>query len=218
MISFSRITAAFITAAFITAAPASASPDVSALNVLATLSVHAADPMTGYSRDQFGPAWTDNNDDALGHNHCDTRDDILARDLTDVVRDGNCTVASGVLNDPYTGKTIDFQRGPDTSTRIQIDHIVALGNAWITGAQKLSPQDRVNLANNPRNLLAVDGPANNNKRDHDASEWLPPNVAFRCAYVADQILVKSVYHLWVTAPEKQAMTQALSSCPEGTSS
>lgn len=208
-----RIAAVILLAAAIIAAPTTAAaPDTSAL---ATLTVHDPDPMTGYSRDQFGPAWTDNNDDTLGHNHCDTRDDILARDLTDVVREGNCTVVSGLLHDPYTGQTIPFQRGPDTSTRIQIDHIVALGNAWITGAQQLSPQQRVDLANDPRNLLAVDGPANNNKRDKDASQWLPPNTAFRCAYVADQALVKSVYHLWVTPAEKDAMTATLADCAVG---
>ena len=210
-----RFGIAVLVAAVVGAPPAAAAPDTSALSVLATLAVQAADPMTGYSRDQFGPAWTDNNDDVLGHNGCDTRDDILARDLIDVVRDGSCTVISGVLHDPYTGQTIQFQRGRDTSTAVQIDHVVALGNAWISGAQHLSPQQRVDLANDPRNLLAVDGPANNNKRDHNAAEWLPPNAAFRCTYVADQINVKSIYTLWVTPEEKTAMTEILSSCPEG---
>lgn len=196
-----------------TLAPAAdARPDVDALGALEALPVHGADPMTGYSREQFGPAWTDNNDDALGHNGCDTRDDILARDLDQVMRAGGCTVVSGVLHDPYTGQTIQFQRGSSTSSRVQIDHLVALGNAWITGAQQLAPRERVDLANDPRNLLAVDGPANNAKRDHDASAWLPPNPGFRCAYVAAQILVKTIYRLWVTPPEKQAMAQTLSDC------
>ncbi|OIN79359.1 HNH endonuclease family protein [Mycobacterium malmoense] len=208
-----RATAAIlVAAAMIAAPPAHASPDLAALRVLAALPVRAADPMTGYSRGQFGPAWTDNNDAAFGHNGCDTRDDILARDLVDLVREGRCTVVSGLLHDPYTGKSIHFQRGRDTSTRVQIDHLVALGDAWITGAQQLSPPQRVDLANDPRNLLAVDGPANESKHDDDASQWLPPNTAFRCTYVADQIAVKTAYHLWITPAEKHAMIAVLSNC------
>lgn len=206
-----RLLTAVMIAAGLLAAPVHASPDRIALRILAALPVHEPDPMTGYSRDQFGPAWTDNNDDEYGRNHCDTRDDILARDLTHVVRDGACTVISGILVDPYTGKVIDFQRGT-ASSLVQIDHLVALGNAWTTGAQQLSSRERVNLANDPRNLLAVDGAANNQKRDHNAAEWLPSNEFFRCTYVADQILVKTSYHLWVTTSEKQAMTAVLKSC------
>lgn len=199
--------------AAITCAPAHASPDVSALNVLGTLTVAPAAPMTGYDRlGEFGPPWTDDNDDALGHNGCDTRDDILARDLRDVVRDGGCKVVSGQLDDPYTGKVIDFRRGPQSSL-VQIDHLVALGNAWITGAQQLSQRDRINLANDPRNLLAVDGHANNIKRDHDAAGWLPDNAAFRCTYVGDQVLVKQVYHLWVTQAEHDSIQAVLQDCP-----
>ncbi|MCV7100964.1 HNH endonuclease family protein [Mycobacterium palustre] len=207
-----RLSAALIVAAGITAAPAHAAPDPVALRILDALPVHDPAPMTGYSRDQFGAAWTDNNDDELGRNHCDTRDDILARDLTGVVRQGNCTVISGTLIDPYTARVIHFQRGPDSSA-VQIDHIVALGNAWITGAQQLPAQRRIDLANDPHNLLAVDGQANNAKRDKDASQWLPPNTSFRCTYVADQILVKTAYHLWITVAEKRAMTTILNQCP-----
>lgn len=191
--------------ALVTAVPAGADPAVTGLAVRAPMS------MDGYTRAQFGPAWTDDNDDALGHNGCDTRDDILARDLTGVLRHG-CTVISGVLHDPYTGKTIHFQRGRATSWHVQIDHIVALGDAWRTGAQLLTERQRVDLANDPRNLLAVDGPANAAKGDRDAAHWLPPNSHFRCAYVTDQIAVKNAYHLWVTADEKAAMSTVLSQC------
>jgi Protein of unknown function (DUF1524) len=192
-------------------APASASPDVSSLNVLAVLPIQSSLPMVGYDRlGEFGPSWTDNNDDEFGHNGCSTRDDILARDLHNVVRQG-CVVESGVLDDPYTGKVINFQRGPQSSL-VQIDHLVALGDAWITGAQTLSQHDRINLANDPRNLLAVDGHANNIKRDHDASGWLPTNEHFRCTYVSDQITVKTLYHLWVTPAEHDAMQAVLEDC------
>lgn len=187
----------------------SARADVVALD---SLPVHPSASMDGYSRDQFGRAWTDDNDDELGHNHCDTRDDILARDLTDVVRQGSCVVMWGVLDDPYTGRVIVFHHGPKTSAQIQIDHVVPLADAWRTGAQQLTPEIRTNLANDPRNLLAVEGRANTVKSDQDASQWLPPNSAFHCTYVDKQISIKAAYHLWVTPEEKDAMRKVLSSC------
>lgn len=183
--------------------------DVTALDALP---VHEPDSMDGYSREQFGPAWTDDNGVALGHNHCDTRDDILARDMTDVVRGGDCTVIWGVLHDPYTGRVIVFHRSPATSTQIQIDHIVPLADAWRTGAQQLTAQQRINLANDPGNLLAVEGRANTVKSDQDASQWLPPDRTFHCTYVQKQVAVKATYHLWVTRAEKDAMRKVLSNC------
>ena len=119
---------------------------------------------------------------------------------------------SGTLNDPYTGKVISFVRGVKTSLAVQIDHVVALSNAWSTGAQKLSYASRVQLANDPLELLAVDGPTNESKSDSDAASWLP-RAAYRCAYVARQIAVKRKYHLWVTSSEKAAMASVLSGCP-----
>ena len=138
---------------------------------------------------------------ADGHNGCDTRNDILRRDLTDIViKPGThgCTVASGVLHDPYTNTFITFTRGVTTSAAVQIDHVVALGDAWQTGAQQLSLAVRTNMANDPLELLAVSGPTNEQKGDADAASWLPPNKAFRCSYVAIQVAVKIRYHLWVT--------------------
>lgn len=201
-----------LTIALFSATPqANAGPDLLSIQSLDKLPVAAALPMVGYDRvGEFGPPWTDNNDDEFGHNGCSTRDDILARDLHSVFRQG-CTVEYGVLDDPYTGKVINFARGPHSSL-VQIDHLVALGDAWITGAQQLTQQERINLANDPRNLLAVDGHANNIKRDHDASGWLPPNEHFRCTYVSDQITVKTLYHLWVTPAEHDAMRAVLEDC------
>jgi hypothetical protein len=137
------------------------------------------------------------------------------RDLTRVTwRDSpSCTVASGTLKDPYTGKTIYFVRGVKTSLAVQIDHVVALSNAWVTGASVLPAQTKYNIYNDPLNLLAVDGPTNGQKSDSDAASWLPPNKAFRCAYVARQIAVKVKYRLWVTTQEKAAMSAVLKTCP-----
>jgi hypothetical protein len=168
-------------------------------------------PKTGYARDEFGSGWKDPD-----HNGCDTRNDILNRDLTRTThRAGTheCMVMTGSLADPYTGTTIAFQRGQSTSTKVQIDHVVALSNAWQTGAQKLSADDRLLLANDPMNLLAVDGPANASKSDGDAATWLPPTKAYRCSYVARQTAVKLKYGLWMTSAEKSAITRVVKSCP-----
>jgi len=179
--------------------------------VLETLPVKGRAPKTGYSRDQFGPAWAD-----VNRNGCDTRNDILKRDLTDIVYKAgtrNCIVASGTLVDRYSGETINFVRGNVTSMEVQIDHVVALSNAWQTGAFKLSGDQRKALANDPLNLLAVKGRLNSQKGDGDAATWLPPLKSFRCTYVAQQIAVKAKYSLWVVAPEKAAMVSILAKCP-----
>lgn len=182
-----------------------------AVDMLATLPVKGRAPKTGYARTQFGAAWSD-----VDHNGCDTRNDILKRDMTNVTfKSGthDCVVKTGTLNDPYTGKTINFVRGQHTSTAVQIDHVVALSDAWQKGAQQLNADQRLQLANDPYNLLAVDGPANQQKSDSDAASWLPSNKSFRCQYVARQIGVKHKYALWVTQAEKDAMTNVLSGCP-----
>jgi len=184
-----------------------------ALQELDRLPVKGRAPQTGYSREEFGPAWSDNSTAPGSHNGCSTRDDILARDLTDVVRQGPCTVVSGVLHDPYTARTISFTRGVKTSLAVQIDHVVPLSLSWQTGAQQLSAAERLSLANDPLNLVAVDGPTNEAKGDGDAATWLPPNKQIRCGYAQRQIEVKTKYRLWLTPPEKDALRRVLDSCP-----
>ena len=177
---------------------------------LAELPVKGRAPKTGYSRDQFGQAWAD-----VDRNGCDTRNDILRRDLVNKTYKpgtGDCNVLSGDLPDPYTGRNIHFQRGPHSSA-VQIDHVVALSNAWQTGAQKIGSDKRLTFANDPLNLLAVDGPTNEAKGDGDAATWLPANKRFRCSYVARQVAVKKKYHLWVTSAEHDAIAGILSGCP-----
>jgi len=199
-------------------APASRSQaDISAAqasDLLRTLPVKGRASKTGYSRTQFGEAWTDVVTVAGGHNGCDTRNDILQRDLTEVMlrRGSRCVVESGVLSDVYTGRTIRFARGAATSAAVQIDHMVALSDAWQTGAQQLSRTERTNLANDPLNLQAVDGPTNQSKSDGDAATWLPPSKAYRCTYVIRQVQVKSRYHLWVTRAEHDAIAKVLKTC------
>jgi hypothetical protein len=174
--------------------------------VLNQLEVKGRAPKTNYSRAQFGDGWE-------SRQGCDTRNIILHRDLVNTAVDANCKIVSGILHDPYTGKDITFTRGASTSDDVQIDHVVALSDAWQTGAQQLTHEERVNLANDPLELLAVDGPANQQKSDGDSATWLPPNKAFRCQYVARQIAVKKKYHLWVKSAEKDAIIRVLSVCP-----
>ena len=162
----------------------------------------------GYDRDSFGFRQTD--DDGNG---CDVREDVLARDLTDVRYQQGCKVQSGTLADPYTGKTIRFVRGARTSSAVQIDHVVALENAWQSGASAWDRTKRIRFGNDMYNLLAVDGPANQEKGSASAAYWLPTNGAYRCDYVARQIGVKAKYGLTVTTKEKRAMLSVLHGCP-----
>ena len=189
-------------------ADSGATADRTAAEVLATLPVKGRAPKTGYDRDEFGQRWLD-----VDRNGCDTRNDILARDLTDMTRSGPCTVVTGILADPFTGATIPFVRGQDTSALVQIDHVVSLSDAWQKGAQQLTPDQRASFANDPLNLLAVDGSSNAQKGDGDAASWLPKNRDFRCAYVARQVSVKAAYRLWVTQAEHDAIANVLASCP-----
>ncbi len=182
-----------------------------ASEALKTLEIKGRAPKTGYTRAQFGDGW----EIRAG---CDTRNRILARDMTNVVYAPTtqpvvCEVQAGTLNDPYTGKMIQFTRGAATSAAVQIDHVVALSDAWQKGAQALSPAQRIQLANDPLELLAVDGPANQTKSDGDAATWLPSNKAFRCSYVARQVAVKKKYNLWVTRSEYDAIANVLNECP-----
>jgi uncharacterized protein DUF1524 len=192
-------------------ATAGTAPTGDAAAALATLAVKGRAPKTGYSRDQFGAAWSDTD-----HNGCDQRNDVLARDMTgETFKPGthDCVVLTGQLADPYTGKVIAFKRGQETSDDVQIDHVVALSDAWQKGAQQLDAPTRLLLGNDPLNLMAVDGPTNQSKGDGDAATWLPPVRSYRCTYVARQVAVKAKYKLWVTQAEHDAMNGILAGCP-----
>ncbi|WP_258375072.1 excalibur calcium-binding domain-containing protein [Curtobacterium sp. MCSS17_006] len=162
----------------------------------------------GYEREAFGVAWAD-----VDGNGCDTRDDVLARDLTDTVLDGTCEVTSGTLVSPYTAVSMHFMRGWETSAEVQIDHVVPLANAWRTGAYAWTAAQREAFANDPVNLFAVDGPSNQQKSDGDAATWLPANKSFRCAYVAHQVAVKAKYELSLAPAEHDAIARILATCP-----
>ncbi len=177
-----------------------------ALAAVARLTVKGRAPRTGYSRDAFGQAWFDTN-----RNGCDTRNDILRRDLVHKDMKNWCKVLAGTRNpDPYTGKKIRFVIGG--ASEIDIDHVVALSDAWQKGAAAWPAGKRLAFANDPLALLAVDAGANRSKGDGDAATWLPPNKAYRCTYVARQVAVKLKYHVWVTSAERDAMVRVLSRC------
>ncbi|MFW0119143.1 GmrSD restriction endonuclease domain-containing protein [Rothia sp. P5764] len=181
-----------------------------ALDLLNTLEVKGRAEKTGYDRALFGQSWADTD-----RNGCDTRNDILRRDLIEIkVKPGTngCKVLSGVLKDPYTGKTINFTQGKDSSNTVQIDHVVSLSDSWQTGAKDWDSVKREKFANDPANLLAVDGPANEQKGDSDAASWLPANKDYRCTYISKQIDIKAKYGLWVKQAEKDAMIQVLEKC------
>lgn len=190
-------------------------PTSPARELLATLEVKGRAPMTGYDRALFGQAWSDDVRVPGGRNGCDTRNDVLRRDLHDtVIRPGThgCLVESGTLLDPYSGETLEFVRGP-RSAEIQIDHVVALADAWQKGAQAWDEGTRRDFANDPANLLAVRGDLNQQKGAGDAATWLPPDTSFRCDYVSRIIGVKATYGLWVTEAEQEALSRELMRCP-----
>ncbi len=208
------IAAGLISAPTVVDAPARAATPSQVVAALDGLDVKGRAPRTGYDRALFGQAWTDDVNVDGGHNGCDTRNDVLRRDLRGVtLRPGShgCTVLTGTLADPYTGQTIEFERGPRSSV-VQIDHVVALADAWQKGAQQWSSRKRIDFANDPLNLLAVSGTANQAKGAGDAATWLPRNKSFRCDYVARQVAVKQKYGAWTTAAEKSAMQRVLSGC------
>ncbi|MBR3320182.1 HNH endonuclease [Candidatus Saccharibacteria bacterium] len=188
---------------------ASASEDGTlATEILEKLEVKGRAPKTGYDREQFYDGWPD-------VDGCSLRQHIIKRDFGDsaVLGDDNCSVVSGEFDEPYTGSHLIFYQKSDISSGIQIDHVVALSDAWQKGAQQLTKDERFAIATDPLNLLAVDAKTNQNKKDGDAATWLPPNKAFRCTYVARQISVKYKYHLWITQTEKDMMRKVLGACP-----
>lgn len=186
------------------------SPDASPLatEILAQLEVKGRAPKTGYARTEFYDGWPN-------IEGCSLRQRILRREFGEnaTLSDDNCYVLSGEFDEPYTGQHLQFAEKSEISKGVQIDHVVALSDAWQKGAQNLTKDERYNLATDPLNLLAVDASTNQGKSDGDAATWLPPNKAFRCQYVARQISVKYKYYLWVTEAEKTAMESVLETCP-----
>ncbi|MBQ9403110.1 HNH endonuclease [Candidatus Saccharibacteria bacterium] len=177
-----------------------------ARDVLETLEIKGRAPKTGYSREEFYKTWPN-------VNGCSLRQIVIRREVGDSAKMDGCDVIAGTFVEPYTGQTFTGAQKSDFSKHIQIDHVVALSDAWQKGAQYKTKEERYAMATDPLNLLAVDSSANQQKSDGDAATWLPSNKAFRCQYVARQISVKSKYALWVTQAEHDAIAGVLENCP-----
>jgi hypothetical protein len=172
-----------------------------------------------YRRDAFGETWTDDNPAPGGHNGCDTRNDILDRDLVDktYVSIKRCpkAVAMGTLYDPYTNATVAFTRGAQVGAAVQIDHIVPLALAWDLGARNWTDDMRLRFANDPANLIAVEGQANQDKGDSEPAAWMPPNHAFWCQYAVQFANMLRGYGLPVDTPSAVVLRDAAATCPTG---
>ena len=189
-------------------APITSSADKArARALIAKVATKGRGPKTGYSRDQFGYAWMDSAPGGIpfAHNGCDSRNDLLKRDGEGVsFRSGSdCVVISMTLHDPYTGKTIDWTK--THATTVQIDHVMPLSYDWQMGAAHWTKGKREDIANDPLNLLPVDGRTNGAKSDSGPASWLPPNTQIRCSYAVRFAQVSLKYALPVTAADKQTM-------------
>ena len=175
--------------------------------ILEKLEVKGRAPKTGYARTEFYNGWP--NIDG-----CSLRQIIIKREVGDTAKMDGCDVVAGSFTEPYTGANFVAKEKSDFSKNIQIDHIVALSDAWQKGAQYMDKDTRYNIATDPLNLIAADSSANQQKSDGDAATWLPPNKSFRCQYVARQVSVKYKYHLWVSEAEHDAISNILSTCSD----
>lgn len=200
------------------------SPDRAAIHaLLAQVDVVAERPeVPGYERGcgpgegcVFGPAWSDDHPGAGGRDGCDTRNEVLARDLrSPVLRpgSGDCVVLSGVLHDPYTGARVEFRRAE--AQAVHIDHIYPLAAAWDLGAARWPADRRRQFANDiTYNLVAVDGQANIDKGDRTPAQWLPPAAGYRCWFAGRYLTVAVRYALPVTAADHRVLSEVAGSCP-----
>ncbi len=158
----------------------------------------------GYDRDLF-PHWKD-----LDGDGCDTRKEVLIRDSRSAAVVGSsCTVTTGNWYSPYDGATWT------NPSDVDIDHVVALNEAWQSGAYAWTTQQRTNYANDltdSRTLLAVTDSVNQSKSDKDPTQWLPPLVEYRCAYLANWVSVKVRWSLTMDEAEHAAVKTALAGC------
>ena len=216
VVAYQTVASAQRAASFVAQADAPAvAPGVDVLAGMAQIPLRIR--VFDYRRAAFGESWTDDNPAPGGHNGCDTRNDILERDLVDktYVSITRCptAVATGTLHDPYTNASVAFVRGNQIGASVQIDHIVPLALAWDLGARDWPEDMRLRFANDPANLLAVGGQANQDKGDSEPALWMPPNMAFRCQYAVQFVAVLRGYGLSVDAPSAGVLREAASTCP-----
>jgi hypothetical protein len=195
--------------------PAGTLDPAAASAALAGLPVAGKTSLDGYERGcgegegcVFGPAWAD-----VDRNGCDQRNDVLHRDLTDIeVREGtqDCVVVAGVLDDPYTGQTVPFEKS--TAAEVPIDHVVPLAAAWVQGAADWPAEQRRSFANDLGNLMATTRSENSAKGDSTADEWVPSDPEYGCSYATVVITVKDRYALAVSPAESGTLESLLATC------
>ncbi|MFG2574402.1 HNH endonuclease family protein [Streptomyces sp. NPDC048481] len=191
------------------AAITSAADKAKARSLIEKVKTKGRGPKTGYARDKFGYAWMDSAPGGVpfAHNGCDSRNDLLKRDGEKVrFRTGSdCVVTAMTLRDPYTGRTIEWTKAH--AAKVQIDHVMPLSYDWQMGAAHWTKDKREDIANDPLNLIPVDGPTNGAKSDSGPAAWLPPNKLIRCSYSVRVAQVSLKYDLPVTAADKETMLE-----------
>lgn len=169
---------------------------------LKDLRVAEAGSMHGYRPSKF----PDDDSDANG---CDTRDDVLARDLGDVHRDGSCTVTSGTLRDPYTGRTVRYRR--DHPGTVRVEHVVPLPVAWRSGASDWDQAERTRFANDADTLVAVAARTARDRGERPPDRWRPAR-RYQCAFAQRYVTVAHDYDLTVTKAQHDALDTMLGGC------
>ncbi len=159
-----------------------------------------SDNETQYSRGEFGSAWFDTDG-----NSCDTRNDVLAAQLENVVKQG-CKVIGGRVNDPYSGQSYEFVVGG----AFPIDHVVSLRDAWGSGAWAWTDYQRLRFANDLLNLQVTTRLMNEQKSDSGPDRWLPPHD--QCGFVKRYVNIKDTYHLAFTGAQQSAIANVLKHC------
>lgn len=168
---------------------------------LSQLDVADPDINAGYRRADWGP-WT-------RRDGCTTRAVVLARDAVPgtLVLGAHCRVLGGEWISPYDQRLITDPAG------VQIDHRVPVAEAAMTGGADWPRAERSRFYNDPGNLVAVTGAANDAKGDQDPGTWRPANRCDWCDYAAGYITTKDAYQLTVNATERDALAQMLDTCP-----
>ncbi|WP_214106633.1 HNH endonuclease family protein [Acrocarpospora catenulata] len=170
---------------------------------LRQLRVATPRPLSTYERDKFMTEW------GHGDNPCDTREIVLLRDARRVRPNADCRVTTGIWYSPYDGRRLT------NASQIDVDHLVPLANAWISGANTWSAAKRHAFANDLTRpeLVAVSETANLDKGGHSPANWRPPRREYWCTYARAWITVKHHYRLTVTSREKSALYAMLGTCP-----
>ena len=194
------------------AAPSRAPGSTPLLRLLERVEIREVAWRKGYTRAGFGEEWTDDYRGPFGRNGCDTRQDVLLEQLSDIeLRWGSrCRIYDATLVDPYTGRQLTWRHD---GYWIEIDHIYQLARAWDAGAWSWPAERRVRFANDVRReLLAVSHQGNQAKGASTLADWLPPNSAYHCTYATKYLTVAVAWRLPVTPGDAAAVRLLAPDC------